>query len=66
MPHLLEGSYDGSAVSTSCVDSYCLGFCGVSNYVLECLAKDADRSVDAVRVINPSDVVIDDNATVIF
>ena len=59
MSHFLKGSYDGAAVSTAHVKSSCLGFCGRSYYVLERLAKDIDGSVDAVRVINPSEVVMD-------
>ena len=66
MPHLLEGSYDGAAVSTTRVNSYCIGFCGGSDYVLESLEKDVDGSVYEVRVINPSEVVMDSNADAIF
>ena len=66
MPHLLEGSYDGAAVSTDCVNSSCLGFCGWSDYIIERLAKDIDGSIDAVRVINPYKVVMDGNAAASF
>ena len=66
MPRLLEGTYDGSSVSTARVKSFCLGFCGRSEYVLDRLAKDVDGSVDAVRVMNPSDVVMDGNAAARF
>ena len=62
MPHFLKGSYDGAAVLTARVKYSCLGFCGRYNYVLERLEKDFDRSVGAVRVINPSKVVMDGDA----
>ena len=62
MPHFLKGSYDGAAVLTARVNSSYLGFCGGSDYVLERLAKDVNGSVDVVRVINPSEVVIDGDA----
>ena len=61
-----KGSYDGSSVSTARVDSSCLGFCGGSNYILESFAKDVDGSLDAVRSINTSKVVMDGNAAAIF
>ena len=66
MPHFLESGYDGAAVSTAHVISSCLGFCGVSDYVLERFSKDVDRYVDAVRVINPSEVVMHGNAAARF
>ena len=66
MSHFLEGGYDGADVSTACVNSSCLGFCGRSDYILELLAKDIDASVDAVRVINPSEVVMDGDAAASF
>ena len=61
-----KGSCDGAAVPTSGVKSPCLGFCGKYDYVLESLEKYVDGSVDAVRVINPSEVVMDGNAAVRF
>ena len=66
MPHFLEGGYDGAVVSTARVNSSCIDFCGRSNYVLERLAKDVDRSVDAVRVINPSEVVMEGDTAASF
>ena len=51
---------------TARVNSSCLGFCDGSDYVLECLAKDIDGSIDAVRFINPSEVVMDGNAAASF
>ena len=66
MPHLLEGSYDEAAVSTAGVNSSCIGFCGGYDYVLERLAKDVDGSVDVVRVIIPSVVVMDNDAAARF
>ena len=66
MSHFLKGSYDGAAVSTTCVNSSYLGLCGGSDYTLERLAKDVDGSVDAVRVINPTEVVMDGNAAASF
>ena len=66
MPHFFECSYDGAAVSTACVDSSCLGFCGGSDYILERLAKDVDGSIYAVRVIDPSEVVMDGDAAASF
>ena len=62
MPHLLEGINDGDAVSTAHVNSSCLSCYGGSDDVLERFSKDVDGSVDAVRVINPSKVVMDGNA----
>ena len=66
MTHLIEGSYDGAAVSTACVNFSCIGFCGGSDNVLEHLANDVDGSVHAVRVINPSEVVMDGDADASF
>ena len=66
MPHFLEGIYDGEAVLTARVNSSCLGFCDRSDYVLERLAKDIDGSIDAVRFINPSEVVMDGDAAAGF
>ena len=66
MPHFLEGSYDGVAVSNARVNSSCLGFCGGSDYFLERLANDNGGTVDAVRVINKSKVVMYDNAAARF
>ena len=66
MPHFLEVSYDGAAVLTTRVKSSCLGFCGGFYYVLERLTKDVDGSVDAFRIINISDVVMDGNAATGF
>ena len=66
MPHFLKDGYDGADVSTARVKSPCLGFCGGSNYVLERLAKDVDGSVDAVRLINPSEVIMDGDAAASF
>ena len=66
MPHFLEGSYDGAAVSNTRVNPPCFGLCGGSDYFLERLEKDVDRSVDAVRVINLSEVVMDGNAAARF
>ena len=66
MPHFLEGGYDGAAVSTTRVNSSCLGFFVVSDYVLERLAKEVDGSVDAVRVINPSEIVMKSDADTSF
>ena len=66
MPHLLKGSYDGADVSTARVKSSCLGFCGGSDYVLERLANDVYRSVDAVRFINPSEAIMDGNVATRF
>ena len=48
------------------VNSSCIGFCGVSNYVLESLSKDVKGSVDAVRVINPYEVVMDGDSAARF
>ena len=62
MPHFLEVSYDGAAVLTARVNSSCLGLCGGYDYVIERSAKDVDGSVDAVRIINLSDVVMDGDA----
>ena len=66
MPHFLEGSYDGAAMTTSHVNPPCLDFCGRSDYVLESLAKDVGGSVESVRVINPPEVVMDGNAAASF
>ena len=66
MPYFLEGSYDGAAILTARVNSSCLGFCGGTDYVLEHLAKDVDGSVDAVRVISPSEMVMDGNEATKF
>ena len=48
------------------MDSFYIGFCGGSDYDLERLAKGADGSVDAVRVINPYKVVMEGNAAASF
>ena len=53
-------------MSTARVNSSCLGFCGGFYYVLERLTKDVDGSVDAFRIINLSDVVMDGNAATGF
>ena len=66
MPYFFEGSYDGYAVSDARLNCSCPSFCGGSDNVFERLAKDVDGSVDAVRVINPSEVVMDGNAAVSF
>ena len=66
MPHFLEGIYDGAAVLTARVNSSCIGFCGISDYVLERLEKDVYGFVDASRVINPSKVVMDGDTTASF
>ena len=66
MPHFLEGSYDRAAVSNTRVNPPCFGLCGGSDYFLERLEKDVDRSVDAVRFINPFEVVIDGDAATSF
>ena len=66
MPHFLEVSYDGVAVLTARVNSSCLGLCGGYDYVIERSAKDVDGSVDAVRIINLSDVVMDGDAAAKF
>ena len=64
--YFLEGSFDGSDVLTARVNSSCLGFCGRSENVLERIANYVDRSVDAVRFINPSEVVMDGDAAAGF
>ena len=66
MPHFLEVSYDGVAVFTASVNYSCLGLCGGYDYVIESSAKDVDGSVDAVRIINLSDVVMDGDAAAKF
>ena len=66
MPNFIEGSYDGSAVLTTRVNSYCFGFCGRSDYILKRLSKDIHGSVDAIRVINPSEMVMYGNAAASF
>ena len=66
MPNFLEGSYDGAAVLTARLNSSCIVFCGRSDDVLERLVKDVDGSVDTVRVINPSKVVMDGDAAAGF
>ena len=66
MPHFLEGCYDGAAVLTARVNFPCIGFCGRSDYVLDRLVKDVYGSVDVVRVINPSEVVMDGDAAASF
>ena len=66
MPHFLEVSYDGAAVLSARVNSSCLGLCGGYDYVIESSAKDFDGSVDAVRIINLSDVVMDGDAAARF
>ena len=66
MPNFLEGSYDGAAVLIARLNSSCILFCGRSDDVLERLVKDVDGSVDTVRVINPSKVVIDGDAAESF
>ena len=53
-------------MSIARVNSSCLGFCGGYDYVLERLEKDVDRYVDAVRVINPSEVVMESDAATSF
>ena len=53
-------------MSTALVNSSCLEFCGRSDYVLENLVKDVDGFVDAVRVINPSEVAMDGDAAASF
>ena len=65
-PIFLEGSYDGSAVFTTRENSSCIGFCGGYDYVLKRSARDVDGSVDAVRVINPSEVVMESDADTRF
>ena len=66
MPHFLESGYDGATVLTARVNSSCIDFCGGSNYIIDRLENDVDGSVDVVRVINPSEVVMDGNAAVSF
>ena len=66
VPDFLKGSYDGADVLTTRVNSSYLGFCGGSDYIFERLAKYVDRSVDAFRVINPSEVVIGSDAAARF
>ena len=66
MSHLLEGIYDGSTLSTACVKSSYLGFCGGYDYVLERLATNVDRSVDTVRVINTFEMLMDGDAAASF
>ena len=53
-------------MSNARVNSSCLGFCVRSYYILERLSKYVDGSVDAVRFINPFEVVIDGDAATSF
>ena len=66
MPHFLESGYDGATVLTARVKSSCIDFCGGSNYILDRLENYVDRSVDVVRVINPSEVVMVGDAAASF
>ena len=66
MPHLLEGSYDGAAMLNARVDSSYIGFCDGYDYVFERLENNVAVYVDAVRVINPSNVVMDGYAAARF